>query len=124
MFIDKETREYVNALFGLPASGDEQDWAVELSDKSRIMEFVDFMQKTDLLYSLRYAIMELIISSYDDYLYSESDDDLGIWNKIKELVSKDKSGYTNIIEYWALRNEKDENNLFNITLLVRSLHND
>jgi hypothetical protein len=119
VFVDRKTIEYVNALFKLPANGTEQDWPIELSDALRVMEFIEVLQRGEFPFRIRYAIIELIFASYDDFLDSKEDDSLLIWDKISDLVSQDSVGYREIIEYWALRNEKDSGNLFNIMALVR-----
>jgi hypothetical protein len=119
VFVDRKTIEYVNALFQLPANGTEQDWPIELSDALRVMEFIEVLQRGEFPFRIRYAIIELIFASYDDFLDSKEDDSLLIWDKISDLVSQDSVGYREIIEYWALRNEKDSGNLFNIMALVR-----
>ncbi len=121
MVVDKETALYVNSLFDLHATGSEQDWSIELSDRTRVMEFIDTFKSNDFPSNVQNAVLELIIASYDDYLSFGIDDSQLIWREIETLISKNKNLCSEMLEYWALRNEKEEANLFNITPLIRSL---
>jgi hypothetical protein len=82
MIVNKETISYVNNLFNLPAKGDEQDWAIELADKLRLEDFIEFLQNDDISFSVKYAVVELILASYDEYLYTTKDINHDIWKKI------------------------------------------
>lgn len=120
MAITKETILSLNKLLELEATGNEQDWPVEMADKDRVLDFINrFYLCEQLTANERYAIISLILCSYDDFLSSDLDKDNQIWGKILTLIEKNKNESEDILLYWANWEEKDSNNLFCITPLVR-----
>lgn len=68
---------------GLPKLGQySQDWEYESADSLRVKEFVSFYESADLNQSEKFALMSLIISSFDDAVTEGKIED-GIWEKIK-----------------------------------------
>ncbi len=119
MIPNRETIESINKILQLPANGNEQDWALELADKSRILEFIQILDSNQLSEMGKYAIMELILASYDDYLQDKEDGNNFMWETIKGRLDKDCGIYDEMLNYWALLNENDED-IFRVTPLVRS----
>lgn len=67
--------EFLNTALLLPATGQEQDWEVELADKTRIAEFLDFHEGNDLSEPCRTALMALILSSFEEACHAGSFDE-------------------------------------------------
>lgn len=66
-FITKEAIEILTQKLGLPKLGQySQDWEYESADSLRVNEFVSFYESADLNQSGKFALMSLIISSFDD----------------------------------------------------------
>lgn len=120
MVINYGTIKSLNNYLNLPATGNEQDWELELADRSRLSEFIDFLVKMPLEQQEKYALFSLIIVSYDDFLLYENDDELEIWNKIVDIIHQDKILYIDVFNYWALWNETSSNDLFKVTPLIRN----
>ena len=118
MIIDKDTIVFVNKLLNLPANGAEQDWPLELADRFRLNEFINILYKMNFSFPIKYAVMSLILASYDDLIFFESDKN-NYWKTIEELLNKHNTEYFELLQYWALLHEKDEGNWFSITPLVR-----
>lgn len=83
----KEDIDYLNKLLNLPASGDEQDWDIELADPARLSEFLATFRAYDLTLSVKKAFLALIIASYDQLLQYDPDDDDFYWASIKGLMT-------------------------------------
>lgn len=122
--ITKETAAKVSKLLGISATGNEQDWAIEFANKDRIQEFLDMLKTSSLSASEKYAIISLILASYDEYLFQNIDTDETLWLEIINAVNGNRKDYDDILNYWALWSEKGNENLFSITPHVRKyLHN-
>lgn len=55
----------INDLLGLPASGQEQDWEIELADPARIDEMLDLQSLHELDYDAKCALSLLLIGSIE-----------------------------------------------------------
>jgi len=120
MIITSETMSALNALLNLPATGHEQDWAIELADKSRLAEFLKFIENESLSPQYKHAMMELILASYDDYLLDRQDEQDKMWLEIKQVLDRDRTMYFDLLHYWSLADRKSDDTGFNITPLVRN----
>lgn len=120
--------DYKNALvnimrqLNIPYTSSNQDWEIEFADKSRIAEFINFFNTlTDP--NEKHVLMSLLLASYDDYLAEDANVNQTIWNAIVSLLDKDLNEYNDILDHWAIWNELDELELFDITPAVRAYLN-
>jgi hypothetical protein len=113
---------YLNDLFGFVATGDEQDWEIEFADASRTEEFFSFYESEELTQGQKMALMQLVLASFDEILYSKTDD-INLWKRISEKLKQDVSIHKDTIEYWCCKGESHEDNLFPLTLRVREVAN-
>lgn len=109
----------LNKLLKFNASGDEQDWDIELADYKRVTEFIEIVSSANLSLPERCAIVELILASYDDYIMNKGDDET-VWNSIVRVLDAHFQLYIDTLNYWALTQEYDINNVFEITAKVRT----
>lgn len=84
--------------FGLPYSGDMQDWELEVADPARIP---DFLREFDVLPGdTMDCWAELLMASFDDAVnlgtFSSTD-----WERYAELLSRDRERYRGLLEYWS-----------------------
>jgi len=121
MIIRKEIVAGLNERLSLNYTGQEQDWDLELADPNRITDFLNFIRDQNLSIEEKYAVMALVLSSYDDRLnynpVSVADNE--IWYSITELLNQSPEIYSDLLNYWALWNNQREEYLFAITKLVR-----
>lgn len=109
----------LNKILSLPAKGDEQDWDIELADKNRIEQFLDVFEKSGLNLDEQYALMALIIASYNSLL----DDGLfhtNTWNRIVRNIHPNADLKKQIKSYWG-QEKNDATCEFSIGPLVRDL---
>ena len=120
MIYDRAAIEFLNDAFGFEFIGFEQDWNLEFADPNRLDDFIDFFNREELNSKTKQALMSLIIASYDDFLFEESErDNYGI--KIKALIHRDFPLYRKELEYWSLDGEDD---IFKVTPFIRSCINE
>ena len=120
MMINRKIILRVSKLLNLAADGNEQDWSIEFADKSRITEFIKIISSMALSPSERYALVSLILASYDDYLLNEIDKADTLWNQIIKVLDNNRGKYDELLNYWALWGEENKENWFNITFLTRN----
>lgn len=121
MFLNKKTIEQISEDLSLPFTGIEQDWAIEMANSKRVSDFLSYYKKNNLSVIEKSAVMSLILASYDNFLnekYLEVDSQ---WKEIKMMIKKEKKIFIDLIDYWSLNNETDENNIFRITPLIRNI---
>lgn len=119
MIIEKETIEFFNKLLKLPASGNEQDWAIEMSDPDRVKEFIQAYITGHFTVKQRQALVSLILASYEELSYKGKDNN--IWKEIKHILLTDKAFLRDIINHWASWSESRPEYLFKITPLIREI---
>ena len=119
--LKRESIEVVSQKLSLSVTGAEQDWDIELANSSRIDKFLAvFRQDSSLTIEQKYALMALILASYQDALQEGKPLNDG-WNYVKEILKND-SNYCDLVDYWSLPNEKNEDDLFEITPYIRLLN--
>lgn len=121
MILKKEIIEQLSKELSLPFTGIEQDWEIEMADSNRINDFLEFYNQNDLSTDKKVAVISLILASYEDFLNEnvlEIDDR---WNEIKFILESERLIFIDLINYWSLSNEVEEDNLFRITPLIRSI---
>ena len=96
--------EKLGALLGIPElEGDvwEQDWELIYADSQRVEEFCELYEVRSLSDPDKFALMQLIVSSYDRYLGHEPEADRKTEPRIARLLEKDFELHKPTIEYWS-----------------------
>jgi len=121
MILKKKIIEQLSKELLLPYTGIEQDWDIEMADSNRINDFLKFFQQNDLSVDEKIAVMSLILASYEDFL---NENDLEIdnrWKDVSSILETERVIFVDLINYWSLNNEVEEDNLFRITPLMRKI---
>ncbi|GED59181.1 hypothetical protein BFO01nite_33130 [Brevibacillus formosus] len=107
----------------LPAPNEfSQDWEYEVSDSSRVADFLFAYENFNLEKEEKFALMIVIISSYDDAMVKEKDEES--WaTSIRNNLLKDIRIHKNTIDYWAMLDEADLDNCFFVTPFIREIVN-
>ncbi|MDQ0059992.1 hypothetical protein [Paenibacillus harenae] len=120
-YLKKEAIESLNKRLILPALDPySQDWEYELADSSKLNEFITYYEKSTLTIDEKFALMALIISSFDDSL-SEGKLSDHTRDTIKYLLIKDIEIHRNKIKYWAREEEDELEDCFAVTPLMREI---
>ncbi|GJL98329.1 MAG: hypothetical protein DHS20C07_00090 [Methyloligella sp.] len=105
--------KFLNEKLKLPVTGVEQDWDLELSDSDRLVEFLSFYENQRLDADTKFALMSLIIASYEnvesDTNYIENNNN-PLWERICAILQNDKKIHEHTIHswcYWDYENRED-----------------
>ncbi len=106
-------------LFDLNATGEEQDWEIELADSGKLNIFVEAYESLPLTPDEKITLMLLIVASFDDALVQgwESSE---VWERIEKLFSQDWELHLLTVEYWACL-ENEISDAFACATFMRSL---
>lgn len=88
--------------FGLPG----QDWEIENADPSRLEEFLQLYEQEPLDEDQRFALMELIVASYEELACEQPD--RAIWERIREHLCERFRLHAYTVESWALTFVSDD----------------
>lgn len=113
--------EDLSKKLSLPYTGNEQDWDIEMADPERLDYFLDYFQNHNLSDDEKVLLLSLILASYDDYLNQNVINIDSKWSIIENIVKENRTIYSEVLDYWALKN--NDNDLFKITPLIRNLGN-
>jgi hypothetical protein len=110
----------LDAEFSFPPLSDPQDWEIELSDGSRLLEFVDAYSALELNDDERFALMALIVASAEDAIdHSTWSDQL--WSRIHDLLLANFDLHAATIRYWCCPQATHPDQLFSITPRIRDI---
>ena len=121
MILKKETIEQLSNDLLLPFTGLEQDWDIEMANSNRLDDFLRFYQENNLSRDKKTALMSLIVASYEDFLNENNIEIDKRWNDIRFILESERMIFLDLINYWSLSNEVEEDNFFRITPLVREI---
>jgi hypothetical protein len=120
-FVTAAAREHLSQLLNLPSTG--QDWEIEHADPSRLGEFLSVYEQQPLDDDHRFALMELVIASYDELLSQGQSNDEA-WERIRRHLCERFALHEYTIQHWSLPdeipNETPEGN-FAVTGRMREL---
>ena len=112
--------EELNGVFGFDATGEEQDWGVEFANENRTEEFFLCYESQSFSKSQKMAVMQLVLASFDELIYSGKDNE-ELWQRISRSLVKDAPIHKYTIEYWCCDGESNENNMFSTTSRMRAV---
>jgi hypothetical protein len=107
-------------LLGLKPNPCCQDWDIGLADPQRIAEFLDLYEGGTLSEVERFALMELVVASFDELLGLTGA--VGqIWRRIRSHLMRERTLHEATIEYWSC-DEPDSGGGFLVTPYIRQLN--
>jgi len=119
-WVTRESRAKLSSLLRLADEPWMQDWEVECADARRIEEFLDLYEQSGLSDDDRFALMALIVASFDDWLAGSGADEAVI-HRVGRHLSTNFSLHEATIHYWCLTDESDADNLFSATPFMREI---
>src|SRR5687768_2546268 len=118
--LKRESMDRLTTALSLPATGQEQDWDVELADPARVGDFLAAYQQLPLTRDDRIARMALMLASIDRHIEAES----GLpseWERIADLLVHERVLHREAIRYWTCEGDDDPDAWFRLTPLIRDL---
>ncbi|WP_020620884.1 hypothetical protein [Paenibacillus daejeonensis] len=120
-YVTKHAIEGLVEKINLPAPDEySQDWEYEVSDSSRLSELLSAYENIDLSTEEKFALMIVIISSFNDAIIENLTDDRSA-SLIKSLLLQDISIHRHTIRYWAMMEENDLENCHAVTPFIREI---
>ena len=110
----------LSSLLGLPSDPEMQDWEHQCADSHRLGEFLDLYERGNLSDDDRFALMAVIVSSFDDWL-GAGDADEAVIQRVRRHLVADFSLHERTIHYWCLLVESDLDNVFDDTPFMREI---
>jgi hypothetical protein len=98
-----EARDCLIQRFGL-SDTHYIDWAVTVTDPSRLQEFIDGYKSFTWTVDEKYALMIIIVASYEEAL-KECTANEPTWNEIRSLLINDLNIHIDTIINWSLKDE-------------------
>lgn len=98
-FQTEKAIKFLNEKLKLPVTGEEQDWDLELSDYTRMEEFLSFYENQILDADTKFALMSLIIASYEGI--EEDVEKEYVWKQICLHLKNDQKIHEYTIHFWC-----------------------
>ena len=98
---DPQSLKRLSALLDIPDLGSEQDWDLLDADSHRVGEFCDVYEHELLTDPEKFALMELLVASYDRYLHDVTHPDANLESRIFRFLERDFELHQHTINYWS-----------------------
>lgn len=120
-YITQNAIEGLVQKINLPAPDEySQDWEYEVADASRITEFLYAYENVELTTNEKFALMIIVISSFNDAIV-EGKVEKNWGDLIRLHLLQDSNIHNNTIDYWAMLDEKDMDNVYAVTPFMREI---
>lgn len=117
-FLDQKAINSLDKKLGHTPSGSEQDWELELSDPTRIDEYITLYNQGNLTISERRALIALLLSALDA-IFEIALPPEQVLDETRKIICRDHSIYADILEDWVA----DELDDFDVSPYLRSIMN-
>lgn len=94
-----EARETLNRLLSLPATGDEQDWELELTDAAKLPQMLRLLEDASLGIEKRSALVLLLVHTIDE-LIAEGGDGAEPLARLRWQLRSDPKVLSRMRFYW------------------------
>ena len=119
----RDAAQWLSHHFNLAWEGWEQDYPLEVADASRLEEFVSALEVQSLQPEQEKMLMELILSSFDDWLHEHDVDHSAIsamWLRVEKRLKQNWDLHEERVRYWALIDSPGHEG-FRLTPFARAL---
>lgn len=119
-FVMPESKRRLNAWLGFPENPFSQDWEIVNANSERVEDFLSLYQREDLCDDDRFALMSLIVASFDEcLLVGKANESLTL--RIREYLVRDSKLHEPTIQYWRVEGESDPEFMFRATPFIREI---
>ncbi len=106
----------VNSLLNIGEDQYSQDWEFEISDSTRLAEYLDIYENELTNKDERFALMSVIIDAFESYGLDED-----LWSKIRVHLKAESALHQYTIVYWCCLDEEILDNCWRVTPWMRQL---
>lgn len=117
----KDAMKYLENELNLSSDSHCQDWDLELADGSRVEEFISYLKEKELNDDAKFALMSLILASFEDFLIDREQNDLELWREVENELKRNSRMYEILTKQWGLLEHQSSQNhdLYKIERLAR-----
>jgi len=90
----------INRLLALPATGDEQDWEIELADPNKVEGMFELLADRSLDLEERSAVALLLTHTVDE-LHDDDEDTSALVPRLRSLLASDLEVLHRMRFYWS-----------------------
>lgn len=122
-WVTPDSQEKLTDMLGLPTHLGKQDWELIYGDSRRLGEFLDLYEYGALCEDDRFALMALIVSSFDEWL-ALGGTDASVIERVRRHLVADFGLHESTIHYWCAMDEPEPPNLervFHVTGFMREI---
>jgi len=121
-YVKPESVVRLNAWLGFPEDRFSQDWEIENSNSDRIGEFLTLYEQQELKDDDRFALMALIVASFDECLLVDKANE-SLARRIRAYLVRDSKLHEATMHYWCVEGESDPEFMFRATPFIRETWN-
>jgi hypothetical protein len=104
-YVTGEAIKNLSSKIEFPDNIPFQDWEYIVADSTRLSEFISYYESLKLSIEEKFALMIVIVSSYNDAL-SDGEEQNAAWEKIRCFLTNDVFIHRNTILYWAMLDDE------------------
>ena len=119
-WVTSQSSDKLSALLGITRLDTEQDWKFVHADALRVEEFMEMYGHSDFNEDDRFALMALIVASFDEWLGANHLSE-EVMQRIQQLVIADHALHEFTVHYWCVWDEPDPENFFRATPFMRTI---
>lgn len=93
-------RATITRLLALPATGDEQDWEIQLADPNKVEGMFDLLGDVSLGLEERSAVALLLTHTIDE-LYDDDEDTSDLVPRLRSILASDAKVLSRMRFYWS-----------------------
>jgi hypothetical protein len=105
--------------FGLRNDPGMQDWEWQVSDATRLDEFLRAYEEADLSDDERFVLMEIILQSFEDLGHTIVVDPR--WHRTLELIDQNIDLHAHSVWYWSALESEDADDQWVVTPFLRRI---
>ena len=116
-----EAQKSIAGKFGIYWDDQMQDWDLVMADPSWIPQLLNAYLKGNFTDDEKFAIMELMIASFDDLVASEVLTTNEHWHSCKSILRTEYWLHISTILYWSVPDKQDLDEAFPISKYIRPI---
>ena len=116
-----KAQKNISDKFGIYWDDQMQDWDLVMADPLWIPQLLNAYLKDNFTDDEKFAIMELIIASFDELVEREKLTTNSYWHSCESILKTECWLHITTIHYWSLLDKQDVEEAFPITKYIRPI---
>ena len=119
-WVTRQSSDKLSALLGITGWDSDQDWELVHADALRVEEFIKLYRHGDLNEDDRFALMALIVASFDEWLGLDYPS-AAVTERVRQIIVTNFALHESTVHYWCIWDETDSANFFRGTPFMRAV---